>query len=342
MKTKATQEGLFVYLDNPIVKGWHKCNTEEFKAYCDPASEDVKSGLSWTAAPLDEALMTKALALIHAFPVTEVMLALYYNTEDRTWMVHIPKQRGSGTSVSYAQDESFTPPTGYVFLGTIHSHPNMSAFWSGTDRNDQKTKSGLHVVVGTSNGILKTYLATIWLNGEEYDGSDWVEIPDNFENPGEPPKEWYDVVRAQSYVAPVTKYTYTPGKYTPTTHYTGMQDYSYSSYWRDSGRFDDNYDYDYSYGWSRKDRRKAYTEDLDDSVDDTVYSVLWDQEKDSTVRAEKHLMYELIKLHRPELLDDWLDYNIADGAEIPEPIDDLDQDAELLEDVGPFQEKVAK
>lgn len=98
------------------------------------------------------------------------MVALYYNPDDAKWFAALPKQRGTGAHVAYSDSGDMQIPQGYYFSGTIHSHPNMGAFWSGTDTKDQKDKTGLHMVVGTdSSGTMRTHLCSLFLMGEQYD-----------------------------------------------------------------------------------------------------------------------------------------------------------------------------
>lgn len=43
------------------------------------------------------------------------------------------------------------PPKAYVYIGSVHTHCNTSAFQSGTDHNDEKDDKGLHITLGRMN-----------------------------------------------------------------------------------------------------------------------------------------------------------------------------------------------
>ena len=185
----------YVYIDSDLIKGWHKCEDKEFFANHDPYKDEFKGNeLKWIGKPIDKENMAKVLALVSHFPRTEVMFCLYYSKTDGKWLVHLPKQKGTPAHVTYS-DEDYDPPKGYYFTGTIHTHPNMSAFWSGTDTGDQTKKTGLHVVLGLTDGKYKEHLCSIFYNGKRYDQEGCVELPE-----GELPevdKEWLDRVEEE-------------------------------------------------------------------------------------------------------------------------------------------------
>lgn len=80
----------------------------------------------------------------------EVTLVLYIDTETKEWSFDVPDQSGSGASCHYVVrrfDDNREP------FGTIHTHPNMSAFHSGTDHHDESGENnldGVHFVLGFS------------------------------------------------------------------------------------------------------------------------------------------------------------------------------------------------
>lgn len=193
METKAFNNKQFVYFDMPAIKGWHDCSVDEYLAwqpsYNGGCDHDL---LHWTGAKIPKTIMKDALGLIKHFKNKEVMVALYYSARENNWIANVPKQKGAGASVSY--DSDYKPPVGYGFCGTIHSHPQMSAFWSGTDRNDQCSKNGLHIVVGTdTDGHLNTVLCSLWYNGKCYKADDQVELPAK-EEVTDAPEEWVNTV----------------------------------------------------------------------------------------------------------------------------------------------------
>lgn len=206
MKSRIYDNGGWVYLENETVKGWHHCKDSEFFANQVEYKGELDNKLiKWVGAPIPKDLFAKCLALIKAFPTTEVMICLSYNPKKKQWFASVPKQSGSGASVRYDGDDE-KEPKGFYFMGTIHSHPNMSAFWSGTDIEDQTRLTGLHIVVGTSMGTMTSHLISFFLHGKRYDQTDDViEMPDLDALPDVAP-EWKAKVDAPlPYQAPEIK-----------------------------------------------------------------------------------------------------------------------------------------
>lgn len=196
MKSRIYDNGGWIYLDNDTVKGWHHCQDKEFFANQEEYKGELDDKrIKWTGAPIPKDLFAKCLALIKAFPTTEVMICLAYNPKERQWFASVPKQSGSGASVRYNGDDE-KEPKGFHFMGTIHSHPNMSAFWSSTDMGDQTKKTGLHIVIGTNMGTMTSHLISFFLNGERYDQTDDVIEGWDFELPEVDP-DWKAKVETQ-------------------------------------------------------------------------------------------------------------------------------------------------
>lgn len=177
MRSKVFETGGYIYIDSPNAKGWHQCEPEEFFANQRPYDTELnKDLLKWTGAKVGKDLLLQVAALANCFPRMEIMVCLYYSSTEQKWLANVPKQKGSGAHVKY-DDEDFDPPKGYEFLGTIHTHPEMSAFWSCVDRNDQNRKNGLHLVLGLRNGRINEVLCSLFYNGKQYDQPDAYELP---------------------------------------------------------------------------------------------------------------------------------------------------------------------
>lgn len=176
MRSKVFETGGYIYIDSPNAKGWHQCEPEEFFANQRPYDTELnKDLLKWTGAKVGKDLLLQVAALANCFPKMEIMVCLYYSSTEQKWLANVPKQKGSGAHVKY-DDEDFDPPKGYEFLGTIHTHPEMSAFWSCVDRNDQNRKNGLHLVLGLRNGRINEVLCSLFYNGKQYDQPDAYEL----------------------------------------------------------------------------------------------------------------------------------------------------------------------
>lgn len=233
MRTRSFEEGGYIYIDTPTMQGWHKCAThKEFFANHDAYDESLDQELlKWVGPKVPVDITKKLMALSAIRPHTEVMVVLYFNPTDKTWLPHVPKQYGTAAHVDY-DDEDYDPPQGYVFFGTVHTHPNMGAFWSGTDRNDQKGKPGLHVVLGLREGKIHDVKATLFYNGADYDQSkDVLEMPEEGYEVEAPPEDWVTALE-QDWRPPVkaiTPCTFAQTTYPHTYTYCGHPGTNYYS-----------------------------------------------------------------------------------------------------------------
>jgi len=202
MRSKVFETGGYIYIDSPNAKGWHQCEPEEFFANQRPYDTELnKDLLKWTGAKVGKDLLLQVAALANCFPRMEIMVCLYYSSTEQKWLANVPKQKGSGAHVKY-DDEDFEPPKGYEFLGTIHTHPEMSAFWSCVDRNDQNRKNGLHLVLGLRNGKINEVLCSLFYNGKQYDQPDAYELPAVDDPLPEVNEDWKAKVTMQELVEP--------------------------------------------------------------------------------------------------------------------------------------------
>jgi len=202
-------DGCLIRTQSKLISGWEKCDDlKVLKAYAKPLPEDFQEGLKWTGPKIPVEIMRKMWATMKEFPHREIGFMLYINSESGEWYVKCPPQRGSGGSV-YMEDKGEGVPDGFAWIGTVHTHPNMGAFWSGTDQNDQKAKYGLHFVFGLDDGVPKRWKVTIFTPRAAYDQEilDVVEALPDDQNLGEPVKEWLEVLNNPLPV-PERKYEY--------------------------------------------------------------------------------------------------------------------------------------
>ena len=197
-------------LDSPNLEGWITVNSiKELKTYAKkPVDRAQYPTPVWKGSKFPAALMKQVLGTIHEFPRMETAYSLYYNIRTKEWAVKCPEQNGSGASVSY-EDDGSGMPDGYSIIGSIHTHPEMSAFWSGTDLNDQTKKHGIHFVFGLRDGLVSTSLCTVFTPTEQFN-QDIREVVEDFDwaQVYEPVAEWVETIKKQSYhrtyVAPAT------------------------------------------------------------------------------------------------------------------------------------------
>lgn len=155
-------------------------------------------------------LLNQILAFFHQVMVTyggrnanthgalEAMAHILW-TPEQGYFVAIPTQTVTGTSVKYVNDHI---PEGAMVVVDIHSHNTMSAFFSGTDNNDDKQFIGFSGVAGH---LHKEEAALKWRfnwHGKKWDMDTYdIFLEDKEENAV--PEAW---------LKKVSKTTYSPAK----------------------------------------------------------------------------------------------------------------------------------
>ena len=79
----------------------------------------------------------------------EAVALLYFNQAEKRYDLKIPTQQVAGGHCRY---EIGPTPTGWVRVGTIHSHAAADAFHSELDDEDERHDDGLHVTIGNLDG----------------------------------------------------------------------------------------------------------------------------------------------------------------------------------------------
>lgn len=277
---KIFDNGIFIKVNGPSVAGWHRCKFQELLGNQDESYEGQLDNdlLKWTGAPLPKDKMADVLALVKQFPHTEVHVCLYYNMKERDWLFHVPKQKGSPAAVHY-DDEDYTPPAGYYFTGTIHTHPNLGAFWSGTDKADQEKKTGLHVVLGLREGVLDDYLVCLTYNGARYEQEkSIVEMPD-LDNLPEPRKDWLELVKED--FSPVLEVETVGSNYNPSSDYN----------WLD--RTSSVYDYGPEYSWQAQEKDHKADPVNTGFLEDILTSMIYNFSEQQCYEAARKILKEL-------------------------------------------------
>ena len=222
------QDGVRVRLESPCLEGWvAPKNLEELQTYATKALDKERfPGPKWIGAKLPAELMKKVLGTLRQFPHTETAYTLYYNATEGKWDVKCPEQSGQGASVSF-EDDGTGMPVGYTLMGSIHTHPEMGAFWSGTDLHDQQFKAGLHIVFGLHDGLVTQHKCTVFMPNAQEDQNIWDVLEEvDFSQAYDPVPEWVETIKKQSYHR-VTTYKYYgghttgTGKALPPGHYGG-------------------------------------------------------------------------------------------------------------------------
>lgn len=113
--------------------------------------------------------------LVHAQHGTESIVLLTFdesNWSSESWGVLVPKQENTSVHCKYDPDSIVElKPYHLSIVGSVHSHPEMSAYASGTDHEDQADFDGLHITYGwqksKDNGATQ-YHIEMQMNGTAY------------------------------------------------------------------------------------------------------------------------------------------------------------------------------
>lgn len=80
---------------------------------------------------------------------TEAIVLLTMDPATKEWGVLVPSQSNTAAHCNYdPQSIVDDKPDHVMIVGSIHSHPGMSAYASGTDHHDQETFDGVHITFG--------------------------------------------------------------------------------------------------------------------------------------------------------------------------------------------------
>ncbi|MGW8178051.1 MAG: Mov34/MPN/PAD-1 family protein, partial [bacterium] len=115
---------------------------------------------------------------------TEAIVVLTYDFDykgsedaDQGWGFAVPAQKNNSVHCNYDKSEVESSLDENTFVvGTVHSHPDMPAYASDTDHNDQAGFDGLHITFGwqAKNGKVTEYHSELVSNQDFY----WVEPAD--------------------------------------------------------------------------------------------------------------------------------------------------------------------
>lgn len=95
--------------------------------------------------------------LIDAQHHTESIVILTYDTTkegSEGWGVLVPEQENTSVHCKYDADSIATlKPDHVMIVGSVHSHPGMAAYASGTDHADQADFDGIHITYGWQSSV---------------------------------------------------------------------------------------------------------------------------------------------------------------------------------------------
>lgn len=193
---------MVVEAQSPLYTGWEPCaSLEQLRTYADnPLGRRYRPFTGWKAPKVPASEFVKVLGTAAAFPRTETGYNLFYSPKATQWRITCPAQSGTDVNVQFGTGE--TPP-GFLKVGTIHTHPEMGAFWSGTDLADQRRQLGLHVVLGLKGGRMASALCSLFTRGAQVDLPLWdvfeeVDVSADYSPVG----EWEETVKGGAHSAP--------------------------------------------------------------------------------------------------------------------------------------------
>lgn len=204
-----------IHTSSPLIEGWEVCkDLKTLMAFTRNSPSDQKEEIKWCGPKIPKSIWENLFGTMAKFPNMEVHFNIYIRLKTGEYAIKCPKQYGSGASV-HSVDNLDCMPEGYTMIGTIHTHPNMSAFWSGTDMNDQKDKYGIHFVFGLTNGKPTSYKCSVFTPRSHFD-QDWDTVcePIDFAGDYEPVYEWVEEIKKQE-LKPTSKIRFNDGVVLP-------------------------------------------------------------------------------------------------------------------------------
>lgn len=138
----------------------------------------------------------------------EAALVLLYHPERGTFRWVCPDQtvevsktwRGMVASDFIRYDMPLEVPDGYVIFGDAHSHADMPARPSGTDKDDEEFKDGLHIIVGRIDRVPQhQYHVDFVMDGQRFNLPPESVLEDGGCVPlAKSPKSWLGKIRLKT------------------------------------------------------------------------------------------------------------------------------------------------
>ena len=194
--------------------GLFLCRNHAFFKSCVPARR-WPAGLAFQQRslrlrfpPIPRALVARIVgffARVAELHGSEAAVLLAWDTVAERMTVLVPDQT-AGMSESwsghrYPVDVRYEPPldlpTHLTIIGDVHSHVDGAAYASSTDRDDEKHRAGLHVVVGRISREPPEFHCEVVVDGSRFEVDPSVVI-EGYEGRDEAfPEEWLDRVRLE-------------------------------------------------------------------------------------------------------------------------------------------------
>lgn len=116
---------------------------------------------------------------------SECAVLLAWSKEGGVQLV-VPKQTCNSWKAEY---DLPNPPPGCIWIGDVHSHVDMSAFSSYVDKDDEKFKAGVHIIVGKIYDNPPEIEVKIVADGQHFKAERHLVI-EGYEKLGHWPGDW--------------------------------------------------------------------------------------------------------------------------------------------------------
>lgn len=138
--------------------------------------DSVREGAVYNLPAIPRVIVDKLdefFRLVEAQHGTESIVMLTFDPafegDSRGWGVLVPDQVNTSVHCKYDPDSIVDQkPEHVMIVGSVHSHPNMAAYASGTDHADQADFDGLHITYGwqkSKNGGATEYHIEMQIGG---------------------------------------------------------------------------------------------------------------------------------------------------------------------------------
>lgn len=157
--------------------------------------EERDALLSWKGSLLPYELHRQIISFFfdgYEKTKSENLIWLYYDLDTGEWIAWAPPQNCNGMTVSADpeckefKEQRKQIEERFVQLGTYHHHCTGNAFASGTDKDDECDRDGLHITVGGVGQHEKdlSFHTRVTLRGVTYEGDilDWISVPEWMEH----------------------------------------------------------------------------------------------------------------------------------------------------------------
>jgi hypothetical protein len=139
---------------------------------------DISTLAHYKMPPIPHVIIDKLdqfFRLVDAQHGTESIVMLTYDTNKQGsegWGILVPNQENTAAHCNYDPHSiAEIKPDNVMIVGSVHSHPNMAAYASGTDHADQADFDGIHITYGwqksVNNGATQ-YHIEMQMSGQSY------------------------------------------------------------------------------------------------------------------------------------------------------------------------------